>query len=478
MLGSLVKFVVLSRTSKAGLVLLVSVTAVSLLVSGAFDAFVSNPPATHPQLASRDLQGYYSWTRYSVLYMAFIFTLFGYLVRVVILKSDLDYLFTLPIDRKEISLALLVSNSILFSFLVGYLVVVTLNVYAFLVAPLLGLAMSSLSLATYELSGKYRLPLFALVGLWLASPYFGFPFSPLSVLLGDVIPSLASAAAFAAVSLAAALKSVGNLDLALMKSISEEPERETEPVDLVSASSPSLSVLKMKLSYVGFAGRYALYAQTVSVVARTVSFRRVMTVLVAVGLAYFALLVGIGENADATQLAETLASVYAYTFVLTASGASTITLERMWPTFPALGARYYRLVVLASIVQGLILISPIALAQASFDALFYREGVLPTLVAYYVYVPPALGVGILVFSYLTPMQVREGGMAVNAEIRASNFVSGLLTGLLFIPLAVYIYVPPWVMVALSLILLAVLALSLREEHLYKLVERMTEKGYV
>jgi hypothetical protein len=288
---------------------------------------------------------------------------------------------------------------------------------------------------------------------------------------------LISATAFAAASLVVALKSVENLDLALMRSLSEEPEKEAKPADLV-ATSPFLSVLKTKLSYVGFAGRYALYAQTVNVSTRTVSLRRVMTILVAAGSAYFTLLVSIRDNPDITQLAETLASIYAYTFVLTASGASTITLERLWPTFPALGAKYYRLVILTSIVQGLILISPIAVAQASFDALFYSDEVLPTLVAYYVYTPLALGVGMLIFSYLTPMQIREGGMAVNAEMRVSNFVSGLLTGLLFMPLGLYVYVPLWALVALSLILLAILALSLREERLYKLVERMTEKGYV
>ncbi|MGC9105043.1 MAG: hypothetical protein ACP5HQ_01255 [Thermoprotei archaeon] len=475
MLGKLIKFVILSRMSKDGLILLLSVFMGDVVLFGVLNALMSSDFETGSQLGERMPPG--SSTRESILFVALFYTLFSYTEKAKIFKSDLDYLYTLPIDRRKVSVALMVGDAFLQSLLMSSIAVATVNAYALLIALLLGLAMGSLSQAAYHLSGKYRLPLFALVGLWLASPYFGFPFSPLSVVIGDVVPGLVSALAFAAVSFVAMLKSAETLDLAVMASLTDKSEGGDRQANLL-ITSPFLSVLRLRLSYLGVAARYAVIESEVDISSKPVSFRTVALALAAAGVAYFAILVYLSGDAFLTRLAEVVASVYVGLLGFSVSGLSAVANDRLWPTFTALGARYYRMSVLGSVVQATILVSPIAVAQVVFDALFYAEDVLPTLVAYYAYLPLALGVVIIAMSYLTPTQVREGGLVVNVETRAPNVVFGVLMGLLFFPLVVYIYVPPWVMVALSLILLAVLALSLREEHLYKLVERMTERGYV
>ena len=201
MLWKLIKFAVISRISKRGLILLTLLNAFILLIG--FGAYFHG--VTSLQYES-----------YATLYVAFIFVLLGLQARIGILKSDFDYYFTLPIDRKTLGTALIIANLIFMSALSLSFVTITLSPYGFAVAPFLGISLASLTLMTYGMSLKEKVAIFGIIGLWLSSASLGFPFSPLAAVTGHPIEGLLSAAAFAVVTLYFGVRRAGALDLSLI----------------------------------------------------------------------------------------------------------------------------------------------------------------------------------------------------------------------------------------------------------------------
>ncbi|MCG2888422.1 MAG: hypothetical protein L7H21_03195 [Sulfolobales archaeon] len=251
MLWKLIKFAVLSRISKRGLILLTLLNAFILLIG--FGAYFHG--VTSPQYES-----------YATLYVAFIFVLLGLQVRIGILKSDFDYYFTLPIDRKTLGTALVVANLIFMSVLSLSFVTITLSPYGFAVGPFLGISLASLTLVTYGMSLKERVAIFGIIGLWLSSASLGFPFSPLAAVTGHPIEGLLSAVAFAVVTLYFGVRRAGALDVVTMREVGRsETGREASDTVSFTGTSPFLAVLRLKLHYVGITSRYGFMGATASV---------------------------------------------------------------------------------------------------------------------------------------------------------------------------------------------------------------------
>ena len=75
---------------------------------------------------------------YSLGYIAAIYALFSSLGGFAITKADVDYLFTLPVDRKTLGTALFLSHLVISALLMAFLASFSYNVYLTAVSPLLG----------------------------------------------------------------------------------------------------------------------------------------------------------------------------------------------------------------------------------------------------------------------------------------------------------------------------------------------------
>jgi hypothetical protein len=466
MLWKLIKFAVLSRISKRGLILLTLLNAFALLIG--FGAYFHG--VTSLQYES-----------YATLYVAFIFVLLGLLARIGILKSDFDYYFTLPIDRKTLGTALVVANMIFISFLSFYLlVIITLSPYGFAVAPFLGISLASLTLATYGMSLKKRVAIFGIIGLWLSSASLGFPFSPLAAVTGHPIEGLLSAAAFAMVTLYFGVRRAGALDVVTMREVGRsETGIEASHTVSFTGTSPFLAVLRLKLHYVGLMGRYGFTGATANVLARTILLRTAMLILAAVGVIYFIVLSVLrASGTESVTTAIILGTVYMFSFAMITAGSSSVTMERFWPTVVNLGPKYLKYVILSSVIQAMVLISPVGIAQLTFLLLYETSYFINSALVIFGYIPLAAAISIMIFAYFTPVQLKDDLNVTYQEFRPTGFVGGMLAGLLFMPAASFMLIPAWVMVvALALIALILAALT-SEDVLKILIEKMTEKGYI
>jgi hypothetical protein len=465
MLWKLIKFAVISRISKRGLILLTLLNALILLIG--FGAYFHG--VTSMQYES-----------YATLYVAFIFVLLGLQARIGILKSDFDYYFTLPIDRKTLGTALIIANLIFISFLSLSFVTITLSPYGFAVAPFLGISLASLTLMTYGMSLKEKVAIFGIIGLWLSSASLGFPFSPLAAVTGHPIEGLLSAVAFAVVTLYFGVRRAGALDVVTMREVGRS-ETGGEASDTVSftGTSPFIAVLRLKLHYIGITGRYGFTGATASVRARAIPLRTAMPIVAAVGVIYFIVLSVLrASGTESVTAAIIMGTVYMFSFIMTTAGSSSVTMERFWPTVVSLGPKYLKYVIWSSVIQAMVLILPVGIAQLTFLLLYETSYFINSALVVFGYIPLAAAISIMIFAYFVPVQLKDDLNVTYQEFRPTGFVGGMLTGLLFMPVAFFILIPAWVtVVAIALIVLILAALT-SEDVLKILIEKMTERGYI
>ena len=471
MLWKLIKFAIISRISKRGLILLILLNAFILLIG--FELQIDSETIFHNVTSLQ-------YESYATLYVAFLFVLLGLQTRIGILKSDFDYYFTLPIDRKTLGTALIIANMIFISVLSLFLVAITLSLYGFAVAPFLGISLASLTLMTYGMSLKKRVAIFGIIGLWLSSASLGFPFSPLSAVTGHPIEGLLSAVAFAMVTLYFGVRRAGALDIVTMREVGRsETGREASDTVSFTGISPLLAVLRLKLHYVGITSRYGFTGATASIRASAIPLRTAMPIVAAVGVIYFIVLSVLrASGTESVITAIMLGTVYLFSFAMITAGSSSVTMERFWPTVVSLGPKYLKYVILSSMIQAVVLISPVGIAQLAFLLLYETSYFIDSALVLFGYIPLAAAISVVIFAYFTPVQLKDDLNVTYQEFRPTAFVGGMLAGLLFMPAAFFMLIPAWVtVVAIALIALILAALT-SEDVLKILIEKMTERGYI
>ena len=279
MLWKLVKFLVLSRVSKPTLVLFVAIGILTSL----------------PLL----LFHYNKETSLTYSYYDIFFTIFFTLSPLFapqkgssipgIIKSDVDFLFQLPIDSKGLALGLIISNiivSLIYMVTISSFFIPSLGLLAFPTLFLISLIPPSLSVITYSLPLKSRISIAFLIVLWDASALMGNPFSPLSMFFGyyegyfllallDVLLLYLAITRFNTVGLAS--RYFAPEEKEVMKSIS------------FSTSTPFMAMLIKNLHFFEIGGRSnILTAQTFFV--RRVDVRWLILVFTIIGVVFLVLL--------------------------------------------------------------------------------------------------------------------------------------------------------------------------------------------
>ena len=465
MLGKLVKFIILSRVSKGGLALLIMFTAIAVVSDvGLYEAEALGHMHFYPLY-------------YSLGYLTAYYVLFALLGGMTITKADLDYLFTLPIDRKLLSVALFVSNLILFAMFMAFIAVFSFNAYLFFVSPLLGVSLVSLNVLLRDVKILYKALTAVAIALWFVSPIWGFPFSPTSAAIGYFPTSLAVTVAYTALLTYLALKKLENYEQLVVRSVTEAPAVE-KYVTTFGPSTPLRTFLKLKMTYLPFAGRMGSFGSAQArYFARAIRMRTMLIVFVALAVAYYLvfrdLLVSSPDVAiSGVSIAIAYATVFGYTL-----GVSNLMIERAWLTVPYLGSRFLKYLVLSVWVQVAVLLLPIAVANFAlslYNPLFLYAGLsmlvdAPLISAFIAYLQAAV----------LPMQLKDELTPLNAEMRARSAV------------AVFVFMVPFyleffgtftqsllIILGTGLGMAVVLALLTQDSTSRKVINRMTEMGYV
>jgi hypothetical protein len=239
MLGKLIKLLILSRYTKPLLALNVIILLLDYTsMEGLHDA---------PHIPK-------TFTEEAIFMLTFPVIISALASRVVISKSDMDFLFTLPLDRKEIFTGIYIASIFatgIFSLYFGIFAVAILGTIGIIIPILLAIMSTSMSITFSSIRGLYRGLIGAILTIWFVSPYFGFPFSPLSMIIGYYYgyPILV------ALTLVFVYSSIRNFDNIKFKTF----QGNNKPIkDLISfeGSTPFTATLKRNLSFIELGGRF------------------------------------------------------------------------------------------------------------------------------------------------------------------------------------------------------------------------------
>lgn len=469
MLPSLIKFVVRTRFSRPFLAIIGLVVVYSVAVS----AFI---PTQKENLILGD---------YGTAIIAFFLAMALATGGVMVLQSDRDYLFTLPLSKRDLSIAIFFSQFIAFGISILFIFVYLARslASAFLLVDLvaLALAVTSLGIIATSLTAKVRALLSVFFAIWTLLALANFPLSPASAFNGAVYGGTATLVVLAAVTTATAFRSLSRIELDMMRNLVRSTSSEVKFQNSYAGKSPVRAIYSMNLSSVSLAGRVNM-AGTSRYVSRRVRTRWVVAETTAAAVAYLAFVVLHGPPAPLVTGTDTLPAAIVVAIILSFLGfffsQSAIANERIWLSLTSLPpATYFRHLVASKVLSFLLVLAPFAAADAALFALGYGEA-LGALAVVTLVIPGAFVLQILWSAYIVPIQVKGDDQTMVGQFSLRQ----LSTTVAFLPtilLAAVATIAPVVAVAGGGILIVVsTALTLSGRFWGRVVAKMADQGFV
>mgnify|MGYP001772964173 CR=1 FL=1 len=463
MLGKLVKFIILSRVSEGGLIALFGFTAYIMVVDLVFFEVVRSGILKVPLY-------------YSLGYTAAIYALFSFFGGLTVTKADLDYLFTLPIDRKTLGFALYLSGLTLSLLVMSLLVSFSFNVYLFLVSPLLGVSMVSLGQSLQALRPDLRALVVVAVAVWLVSPVWGFPYSPTSVAMGDLVQGLAVGSVYTGILVFTAVRVLGNYEQLIIRHLVSTQAEGKESAPL-TGPTPLSTFLKLRLTYLPISGQLRLSWTSGDNTARVVRMRTMVFASSVVAVVYyfvFRFLEGVNQGILVPGVIIAVSYVSALGLLV---GFSSLSTERSWLTVPYLGTKFLKYLVVGTWVQVIVLLLPVSVANfllSPFNPMFLYVGLNAALV-----VPLVSALITYIQAATQPIQLRDEATPINVEYSARNSVPVLVAyALISLEITSVVALSLPIVLGTGLTVTVLLAWLMRDHVVRKVIDKMTEMGYV
>ncbi|MGC9072184.1 MAG: hypothetical protein ACP5HK_05775 [Acidilobus sp.] len=317
----------------------------------------------------------------AVVYSALLLFLLSMQGGVVVLKSDRDYLFTLPVGRGELAASLYVAQLMLS----GVWTLVMLSWYLpFVQVPaefavpymvLFVVLLTSLNVSVAELEARPRALVSALMAAWDLSAIAGLPYSPGATFMGMYLPG----------TLTTALLSVGLTAYVIRARLSRAPLLYSFPTPgrgaegwsgahvSFAGASGLRALVRMKLNNIVLSGRIGgVGAGGSRFVYRRFSLRKYMAYLAASALALLAAAAAASRLLAAHHIpvaafGPTLLMVSGMALVAVINSLTMMSLafERPWLAFTATRASdYLRATVLVQALLNLLSLLPFSVAFA------------------------------------------------------------------------------------------------------------------
>ena len=353
MLAKLVKFVLLTRFSKPLLALIAFFLVYDIIIgvlTGGKSQVTTGPLSYYAVGAS--------------IFFITMSLLFGGLF---IIKSDRDYLLTLPLSKRDLSLSLFVAQFVGYGltmlFLYGFyvagagdlptiiLLAVNLGVLACIV--------TSLGVISNILETWKRVLLATGLALWCFSSVLGFKLTPVSSFHGDAVYGTIALFVLAAAVVPVALRELANVELGSIRTLMRTTSSEYKKNVSFAGKSPIRAVYSYHLSFLELVGRMNVAGST-SYRAARVKTRTVLLISIPASIAYLVLSRLIPRGGAIVFVLPIFMGV----IVLVLMAQGTLANERAWLAFTALDpATYIRHLLLSRILSTLAIIGPFGVAD-------------------------------------------------------------------------------------------------------------------
>ena len=275
MLLKLLKFIVRTRFSRPFLIFMTIMLVYFIGVSAAI-----------PHQQGSIIFGYYG-TGITALFLAMALATGG----VMVFKSDRDYLFTLPLSTRDLSISIYFAQFIAFGitilFMFGYLYQAINSTLLVVDLVALALTFTSLGIIAPSMTTRVRLILSVALALWTLLAFADVPLSPGAAFYGNAYGGTASLLLLTGVTTVAAIRGLSRVELDMMRSLVRSTSVDVKSPNSYAGKSPIGAIYSMNLTTISLAGRMNM-AGTSRYVSRRIKTRWVVAASTAAAVAYFA----------------------------------------------------------------------------------------------------------------------------------------------------------------------------------------------
>lgn len=396
MFFKLLKFVILSRFSKQ----LLAVMLV-LLIWALFVSFETG--------SSSGALYYY----YGPAFIAFFLVLPIMSGGIAVLKSDRDFLFTLPVKRSDMAISLFVVQLLSFGLIMIYVVAYSFSslksvfAYALIDFIALMLTVTSLGPLSYSFKTIWRILLAVALALWSLSAFLGFPFSPAAIYSGHPLYAAVASTVLAVVTVPLAFRSLSRVDLDLMKTFTRFSSGNVRHVRRFSGMTPMRALFAENYFTVEVSGRMNSMGGGGSYRSGRFKLSNGVVVTTIVAAVYYYLFTfKLNFPLHTEEIAIMILSFYSVIFVLFFT-MGVLGNERLWLGFMTRNpARYLRNLLMAKSLSMATLLVPLAIAN--FLIAYHGDEQALNFGLFLLIVIPSLMIIVVYMSaFLYPFQIKE-----------------------------------------------------------------------
>ena len=469
MLAKLLKFVLITRFSKPLLALIALIFAYNIVIG------ILSP--------GRTMTFPLGIQYYAVVSSTFFVTLSLLFGGLFVLKSDRDYLLTLPLSKRELSISLFVAQflgsgmSLLFFY--GFFVSSIGNVDA-LILLAVDLAVfaaitTSLGVIANILRNRTKATLAAILGLWCLSTLSGFQYTPVSMFTGNLIQGSIVISVLGLVTIPVAFKELAEVELGSMRTLLRSTSTEYKKNLSFQGRTSLGAIYAYHLSFLDLAGRINLGGTTSYRTAR-VKTRTILIASTALAIGYFMFVTFAPTRIRLLPVAVLPIALGLFVVMLTSQAAFAN--ERGWLAFTAMDpATYLRHLLISKILSTLAITAPFAVVNA---ALFFENVRLAanSLILLLITVPTSSIIATYLVARLGAVQqIREEGM-MPGQFNLRQLVVAL-TAYVLIGLMAASAFSFMAATIIAVVLSALAGLLMAIPGVWRgIVYRLTEKGFV
>ncbi len=416
MLPKLLRFILRTRFSRPFLILMGVVVLYAIIAAGL------TPPSEVSTVLS------YEGTAVVALFMAMSLATGG----VMVMKSDRDYLFTLPLSTRDLSISIFFSQFIAYGASILFVLIYLAPGFSspLLALDVVGLALTvtSLGIIATSMETRMRLLLSALLAVWTLLALDGVPYTPASAFNGNLYTGTAVLLLLTAATTATAVRGLSRVELDMMRNLIKTSSADVKAPTSFAGKSPIGAIYSMNISNMALASRMNM-GGTSRFVSRRVKTKWILAASSVAAAAYFAYALDAGRTqslngADTSPVAVVAAIVLSFLGFFFSQSA--ITNERIWLSLTSLPpATYFRHLIGSKLASLMIILAPFAVADAFLAALGYAMA-LAGLVIVLTVIPASFVLQICFSAYLAPLQVKGDDMMMPGQFNLRQMAAGLL----------------------------------------------------
>jgi len=402
-----------------------------------------------------------------------------------IMKSDRDYLLTLPINKKDLALNLhivqifsfLITNIILYSLLIP-LTLSSGSRINYIILPinlvLLTLLTSSISVITNVLPKKIKIVLSASLIPWTLSALWGFPLTPSSIFTGNLLYGSITLLISATLSTAIAHKKLSNIEFKIMDDLIKVTSTDTKKNRTFNGASPFKAIFSLNFSALKFSEVFT--KTTLRGKITNIKISRTMAISCVLATVYVLLL----PNVDAF-IGTIVASIFmpmGLMYVIYFSSQKGMAKERGWLAFTSMEPMlYFRYVLISKALSLITFFLPFIIANIALIFIGFQN-VTSSIIALLITIPCFAVLFLYWGSITNPVQIKEETPMMPTQTNLKQMISGIPFGIVLSAI-ITSAIQPIIGIIAAIVLLGLTLFLLYNSYPWRIfVKRLTEKGFV